>query len=435
MMTATYSPDDNKLRLYSTARLDVETYQEAKRHGFIWAAKQECFVAPMWTPEREDFLLSLCDEIEDDDSDLVSRAEARAERFEEYGEKRAQESERALAAVDAITQHIPLGQPILVGHHSEKRARKNAERIERGMQRAVRLWDTSQYWEQRAKAALRHAKYKELPGVRARRIKTLEADLRKIHKQNGEDAAYHSLWEQVDTHEKALTLAGYDSVSCAPPLSEYPREAPASQYEGMMSLYSALVGSVITWEQAKNIALEAHRPDKTRRARWIAHIERRLAYERAMLEEAVPLAAEASKGEVAFEVGGQVRVKAGGHWYTILRVNRKDGRIVSMRTTRQYGAIVIAGEVVEYTAPTADQTEAVKAAMKKPPLVNYPAEGSVNMTKAEWDKLWKDYKGTREHKREGYAPCRIRTAVIRSALCPVFITDAKVVEPAKLEAA
>ena len=37
-------------------------------------------------------------------------------------DKRAADAERAHAGVNAITDGIPLGQPILVGHHSEKRA-------------------------------------------------------------------------------------------------------------------------------------------------------------------------------------------------------------------------------------------------------------------------------------------------------------------------
>ena len=36
-MTATYSPEDNKLRLYSLHRLDDETYQRIKKAGFKWA--------------------------------------------------------------------------------------------------------------------------------------------------------------------------------------------------------------------------------------------------------------------------------------------------------------------------------------------------------------------------------------------------------------
>jgi hypothetical protein len=84
MMNATYSPEDNKLRLYSVTRLDTETYQRVRAAGFIWAPKQELFVAPMWTPAREDLLIELCGEIGDEDTSLVERAKERAERFEGY---------------------------------------------------------------------------------------------------------------------------------------------------------------------------------------------------------------------------------------------------------------------------------------------------------------------------------------------------------------
>ena len=52
--TATYSPDDNKLRLTASARLDADTYARVKSAGFAWAPKLEQFIAPMWTPARAD---------------------------------------------------------------------------------------------------------------------------------------------------------------------------------------------------------------------------------------------------------------------------------------------------------------------------------------------------------------------------------------------
>ncbi len=58
-LRATYSPDDNKLRLDSRTRLDAATYNQVKAAGFIWAPKQDLFVAPGWTPDREDLLLTL----------------------------------------------------------------------------------------------------------------------------------------------------------------------------------------------------------------------------------------------------------------------------------------------------------------------------------------------------------------------------------------
>ncbi len=46
MYRATYSPDDNKLRLYAASRLDPETYKKVHDAGFRWAPKQALFVAP-----------------------------------------------------------------------------------------------------------------------------------------------------------------------------------------------------------------------------------------------------------------------------------------------------------------------------------------------------------------------------------------------------
>ncbi len=89
---------------------------------------------------------------------------------------------------------IPPGQPILVGHHSERRARRDAQRIENGMKRAVMLFERAEYWEERARSALLHAKYKERPDVRWRRIKKIEADLRKAEKTIAQSQKYLTMW-------------------------------------------------------------------------------------------------------------------------------------------------------------------------------------------------------------------------------------------------
>src|SRR5258707_186667 len=141
--TATYSPEDNKLRLYATGRLPAEVYARVKSAGFKWAPKQQLFFAPMWTPERADLLFELCGEIGDEDTTLVERAEERAERFEEYSDSRADDANRAREHVEQIGQRFEFGQPILIGHHSEKKARKDAEKIVTGMRKAVRMWETA----------------------------------------------------------------------------------------------------------------------------------------------------------------------------------------------------------------------------------------------------------------------------------------------------
>lgn len=330
--TATYSPEDNKLRLYASSRLDSETYERAKACGFRWAPKQDLFFTT-WSPGAEDFALELAGEIEDEDSSLVDRAEERAERFAEYSEHRTRDATAAAAAVEAIAANIPIGQPILVGHHSERRARKDAERIENGMRRAVKMWETAEYWQSRAAGAISHAKYKELPSVRARRIKTLEAEQRKYARATAEATKFLTMWrkigdpnafkrngEPVSERDAAMFIANHDHVSRPFPLDEFPRQLPASQYEGQMSLWSALDGNVIDARQAAEIAIRVHQRGNERRARWLAHYDNRLTYERAMLAGAGGTIAD----RTGPEKGGAVRCWASprGGWSYIQKVNK-----------------------------------------------------------------------------------------------------------------
>jgi len=326
ILRATYSPDDNKLRLYTTARLADELYQRIGAAGFKYAPKQELFYAPTWSPRGEDLLLELCGDIEDEDTTLVERAEERAERFGDYSERRAGEAESARTAVAAIAEHIPFGQPILVGHHSEGRARRDAERIGNGMSRAVRLWDQSAYWEDRARGALQHARYKARPDVRARRIRGLESE-RRGHVSHRERAEHFlGQWsEEGITLERAKGIANFDNrTSYRFPLDRYPRQAPASQYEGAMGLWSALEDGVITAEQARDLAVGTCRGAIAWCDRWIKHLDNRLTYERAMLEAQGGIATDQTKPEK----GGacQCWASPGGRgssgWSFIVKVNR-----------------------------------------------------------------------------------------------------------------
>lgn len=85
-------------------------------------------------------------------SDYEERKAAKVERYRQYAENAAKRSASAQAGVRSIADTIPFGQPILVGHHSERRARKDAERIHNGMRKAIDEGDKAAYWEQRADA-------------------------------------------------------------------------------------------------------------------------------------------------------------------------------------------------------------------------------------------------------------------------------------------
>ena len=340
--TATYSPEDNKIRLYPFARLSAEDYARVKAAGFAWAPKQGIFVAPMWTPAREDLALELAGEIGDEDKTLVERAEERADRFAGYSERRADEATAAKSSVQALADGIPLGQPILVGHHSEARARRDAEKIENGMRKAVRLWETSQYWQDRAAGAIRHARYKELPAVRARRIKGIEADRRKIERQVAECEAGLRFWEgeakfrNRETGEAFQIRVADDNreqvrAFLGGPLGHEANGFHAARPEGHpvgFSPYDVLAPDgaryaacpSMTVEQCHAIALRVFPRRIAFAGRWLAHYDNRLAYERAMLAAEGGTATD-RKGP---EKGGAVKCWASrrGAWSYVSKVNK-----------------------------------------------------------------------------------------------------------------
>lgn len=383
--TATYSPEDNKLRLYSVSRLDSETFARVKAAGFRWAPAQKLFVAPMWTPTRADLLIELCGEIGDEDQSLVERAEERADRFEDYSEKRAQDADRAREGVSRIADNIPLGQPILVGHHSERHARKDAQRIENGIRKAVQMWDTSKYWISRAKGAVAAAKYKERPEVRARRIKGLETDKRREQKRIEEAEKFLALWLSPDkelTRERAKALANFDYLSRCYPLAEYPRPEGARVYGGPISLWSALGGhddpEIITPQQARFFATESHQAQIASSERWIAHISSRLEYEKAMLGE-----------------------------------QGASGLLEKKPRPAQLPLCNYRAKTMIYPNPWSRG--------------EFTTVSQVEMTSAEYAKIHNDYKGTREVEHSH----RIRTAFVwdkdrNRSLFAIFLTDSKV---------
>lgn len=428
-MQATYSPDDNKLRLYSTNRLDRDLYDRVKSAGFKWAPKQELFVAPMWTPAREDLLIELCGEIDDEDKTLVERAEERSERFEDYSDKRANDAASAHKAVKGIMDHIPLGQPILVGHHSERRARKDAERIDNGIRRAVKMWETSEYWTRRAAGAISNAKYKERVDVRARRIKGIEADKRKQEKYKREAENSLTLWSKEGlTLAQGIAIAGGYNNNLHLPRKAGDREdwnIPASAYNTLQGEYSNLYAPR-TLEEVVTHAKRYYPRVIANCNRWIAHYENRLAYEKAMMEEQGGLAAD----KFDIKPGGRVLVR--GEWMIVIRVNKTGGRISSVTTNCRYVSVRSIEEVKDYMEPTDEEAAKVEKVTKLAPLVNYPGEGFIEMTNAEWKKKPADYriirraKETAEHGAHRYRVAFIPGGSYRQA--QVYITDAKKVD-------
>jgi predicted RNA methylase len=424
--TATYSTEDNKLRLYTASRLDSETYAMVKAAGFSWAPKQQFFVAPMWTPSREDLLIQLAGEIEDESSTMEERAAQRAERFESYSESRTADAKRASKAVESISENIPFGQPILVGHHSQRHAERDAKKIEQGLRQAAKMWETAAYWEYRANASMRHAAYKANPVVTARRIKKIESERRKRIKEMEQSKKLLKFWGMSPSKEQAIILLNHFGNGF------YIKDDSVT---GSTHAYSLLVNDKIDIESVTAHAKLLYERNIKYSQRWIQHFDNRLAYERAFLLE--------TAGERPVSTGEDI-VPGGTVWVgdfsaVVLKVTRgaerKIVKVVIDRTWR-FSNYIPVERITSYQAPTPDQVEAVNAVIKIP-TVNFPGEGFIQMAKADWKEIDSDRKCLRTVSENDFDRYKLRKILVRGGgLVGVYITDEKIKErPAKVERA
>lgn len=75
------------------------------------------------------------------------------ERFKQLAEQARQRSQSNFEASNRISNFIPLGQPILVGHHSEKRHRNDLDKVCRLMDKSIEENNKSRYYIGKIQAA------------------------------------------------------------------------------------------------------------------------------------------------------------------------------------------------------------------------------------------------------------------------------------------
>ncbi|TFC63736.1 DUF3560 domain-containing protein [Cryobacterium sp. TMT2-15-1] len=83
-------------------------------------------------------------------NDYRTRRLARAGRLREWADKRAQKAEASYKASNALTEGMPLGQPILIGHHSEGAHRRRIARVDSHMSSVVENSNKAEEMRQKA---------------------------------------------------------------------------------------------------------------------------------------------------------------------------------------------------------------------------------------------------------------------------------------------
>lgn len=159
------------------------------------------------------------------------RMERRAARRHEWAEKARAASAAADRAASELANAIPLGQPILDGHHSAPRARRDAERIRSATGRAVERGRMAERHDQVAagiERQLDRSIYSDDPDAAERlreRVAALEAERDRM-------IAINRAFRRGDA--AALSALGLDLGKLQSAIEETRRSAPwiKAPYEG-----------------------------------------------------------------------------------------------------------------------------------------------------------------------------------------------------------
>ncbi len=120
--------------------------------------------------------------MEEAEADRAVRMEDRADALDEKARRLDAAARGRRDAEHAILDFIPPGQPILVGHHSEGRHRRDLARADAHRRAARDLGNRAETAAQRAESAEQHMTRRENPVTVANRIQKLEADIRRFER-------------------------------------------------------------------------------------------------------------------------------------------------------------------------------------------------------------------------------------------------------------
>ncbi len=141
------------------------------------------------------------------------RLERKLERRREWAAAREVDAARRFKTAHSIVEHIPFGQPILVGHHSESRHRAALARHDTNMSKGCESADMAKHHEQKAsglESQLDRSIFSDDPNA----IEALEAKVAKLEAERDRMKAINKAIRSGEGWESRL----------APPLTEGERK-------------------------------------------------------------------------------------------------------------------------------------------------------------------------------------------------------------------
>lgn len=220
--------ETNKLHIHTGGKSDWLSLprddQDRIKRSCLWSPSRNCWVsralAPVARANLGSTLARLGFEDRGTSGEKVSfaekleakqeRAEARADRMEAREEKAQQEASSRFNSHNVETLRGLQGEPVKVGHHSEKRHRNLIERADNDMRKGCEAMDKAKHYAGRAEAARSTAEGKQYsnPAFLGRRIKEQEAEerllLRRLEGKQYEDSLPKPISEEYRTRLLSL---------------------------------------------------------------------------------------------------------------------------------------------------------------------------------------------------------------------------------------
>lgn len=122
---------------------------------------------------------------------------AKAARLRELAEKAERESVQAHKSFRAIADHIPLGQPILIGHHSEAGHRADLRRMDRHIERSAQEQAKAAHYKRRAESVGKGGISSDDPEA----VQKLRAKLEQMESHRENIKRLNAAWRKAKTHE------------------------------------------------------------------------------------------------------------------------------------------------------------------------------------------------------------------------------------------
>lgn len=123
------------------------------------------------------------------EADRLERAEDRAERYGDRADRATAASDARHKAARGALDGIEPGQPILVGHHSERAHRRAIDRSDNHMRKGIEEGRKATHWSNRAEAAEKFEECRYDPNRTRRRLEKLGAELRQEERYRDEERA------------------------------------------------------------------------------------------------------------------------------------------------------------------------------------------------------------------------------------------------------